>query len=358
MKQINPEFIVLARESRGKTQKDFAVDLELEQGTLSKIENGLIPPSAVIMERICSLTKFPLSFFQQTVSPERVKGHYRKQLSLPAREEKLNSAWMTVMEATILKLLESVNIPVPNIPSWDVTTHGSPTLAAEYVRNSWHVTKGRILNVSRVFEDNGILVIPIDFAGSMDGLATFFDRRYPVIFLNKNTPGDRQRFTLAHELGHLVMHFGNKVIAPDRDIEKEAHEFAGEFLLPSRDMGFMLDNITLPKLAELKLFWHVSMQFLLRRAFDLGKVTKDQYYYMNRLMSAKGLRKNEGVYVPSEAPKLIKEMIDLFEQELNYTHNDFAAMFHLTPETFNEVYLQTRPKLRILKSPPKNDAIN
>lgn len=345
--KVNPAYIILGREARGYTQKEFTDLLKIEQGTLSKLENGVLPTSVTLLEKISSTLKFPPEFFLQTKNTDRVKGHYRKKVSIPQRELKQQSALMTIAETAILKLLESVEIPAPQIPKWDVTSDGSPAEAAKYARNFWKITKGRIVSLSKVFENNGILIIPLDL-GSLDGLSTYFETHIPVLFLNRQRPGDRQRFTLAHELGHLVMHFGQK-ISEDRDIEEEANKFASEFLLPESEIKPMLPaRLSLERLSELKSYWFVSMQAILRRAFDLNKITYDQYGYTMRKMSAMGLRTNEKTFVPQEQPSLLKEMLDAHVEELNYSLQELSKVFAIMEDEVRSMFFEQRAKLKVI----------
>jgi Zn-dependent peptidase ImmA (M78 family)/transcriptional regulator with XRE-family HTH domain len=351
--QVNPEYVVLAREARGLTQAEFANEIDLEQGSVSKIENGLIPVSDAILDRIVTVLGFPKTYFTQPGIPERVKGHYRKKLTLPSKELKKTFAWMTMAEQHLLRLLRPLEIPAAKLPKWDVLTDGSPEDAAKYVRNFWRINKGRVLSLSKLLEDNGIIIVPLDL-GETDGFSTFIDRRIPVIFLNRNRPGDRQRLTLAHELGHLVMHFEHK-ISEARNIEEEAYQFAAEFLIPVQDFiqtfhrVVTSQRINIDRLAQLKLFWHVSMQALLKRAHELNLITKDQYSYQWRVFNAKGMRTNEGVHVPPEEPGLLKEIFAEYQNELNYTTEHLAKVLLMQESDFVETYMSDRPKLKIIR---------
>ncbi len=96
--------------------------------------------------------------------------------------------------------------------------------------------------------------------------------------------------------------FGKK-ISSDRDskiIEKEAHEFASELLLPSKEIAPHLVGINLEKLADLKIYWKASMQAILMKANSLGLVTKSQYDYLWRQMSSLGYRKEEPIKIQSD----------------------------------------------------------
>jgi Zn-dependent peptidase ImmA (M78 family)/transcriptional regulator with XRE-family HTH domain len=347
--QVNPDFIILAREARNHTQKEFANLLDVEQGTLSKIENGILPVSGILFEKICTVLNFPPEFFIQTKQPDRIQGHYRKKVSVAVKELKRAQALMTIMEMAIIKLLDSVDIPPPNIPKWDVTIDGSPTQAAQFARNFWKITTGRIDELSKLLEDNGIIIIPLDL-GEMDGLSTYINRQIPVIFVNKTRPGDRQRFTIVHEFAHLVMHFEQK-LALDRDVEAEAHEFASEFLLPEKEIAPLIPSrLTMHTLVNLKTQWSVSMQAILMKAHKINKITYNQYTYMMRAISALGLRKNEYVTIPQEKPLLFKEIIQTFIEDLDYTIPDLSKLLYMSKEDIQSLFIEQGAKLKIIRN--------
>lgn len=57
--------VILARESRGLSQKSLAQALGLSQGTISKMETGLIPVSDDMIEMLSHTLDYPPSFFRQ-----------------------------------------------------------------------------------------------------------------------------------------------------------------------------------------------------------------------------------------------------------------------------------------------------
>ena len=93
-----------------------------------------------------------------------------------------------------------------------------------------------------LLENNGIIVISMVFGtDKMDGLSSITNKGRRVVFLNSRMPSDRIRFSLAHELGHIIMHLDD-IIPDNRDEEDEANTFASEFLMPSNDIKPLLYN--------------------------------------------------------------------------------------------------------------------
>jgi len=123
-------------------------------------------------------------------------------------------------------------------------------------------------------------------------------------------PGDRVRYSIAHELGHLVLH--PTIKGQISDAEKEADQFAAEFLMPEIAMRRELaPPITLPSVSRLKARWRVAIQALVRRAFELAIITKRQYTYLFEQIGARGWRTSEPVEVPIEKPRAFKKMAEV-----------------------------------------------
>ncbi|WP_315821350.1 ImmA/IrrE family metallo-endopeptidase [Paraflavitalea speifideaquila] len=251
---------------------------------------------------------------------------------------------MTIAEWHLISMLDEVELPEAKLPKWDVVEDGNPAICAKFLRDFWRIPKGRIANLTKYIEDNGVVIIALDL-GELDGFSTFFNGSIPVIFVNKNLSPDRYRLTVSHELGHLVLHFGNK-IGLDRDLEHEAYEFAIEFLIPENNVRPYLTRLTIEKLADLKGYWYVSMAALLKYANTLGMVTGNQYRYLWTQIGSLGYRKKEPVNIPSETPGIINEIISAYLSDLGYSKEELASTLHISVPELERVYLHSRVKLK------------
>ena len=345
--EINREILKLARDSRGLSQKDLSLKLGIKQGTLSKIENEFLSADENLVNQVANILNYPISFFYQKRDVQLVSGHYRKKITLPQKEVRKQQSKMTILEWHLEKMVESIELPEANLPKWDCNFDGNPEICANYLREYWKIPRGRIENLTKLIEDNGIVVIPMDL-GKLDGLSIYTQSGIPVIFTNRATSGDRHRFNLAHELGHLIMHFRQK-IDESRDIEDEAHSFASELLIPSREIKPHLVKITIEKLAELKRYWKVSMQAILVKAYkQLSLLTQNQYHYLWKQMSYLGYRKKEPVFIPLESAHLVREIIDLHLNDLEYSKSELSTLLNITEKEFDTLYLHKGSNLRIL----------
>lgn len=346
MESSNYQLIILAREASGLTQADLASAIGIEQGYLSKIENGLSDPSEEIVKKIGFVLDYPESFFYQTWQPIRLEGHYRRKLSLPSKELKECRAKMTLAERHLSLLCQSIELPSPNYPKWNVEVDGSPSMCARYLREFWRIPKGRILDGLSVLEDNGFVIIEIDL--QVDGFSALSDTNTPIIFLNKKLPGDRQLLTAFHEALHFIIHHGQK-ISEERDVEKEAYEGAHEFLVPISDIETDLRKITISKLCDLKQYWKVSMQSLIVKAYREELITKHQYQYLFKQMNALGYRKKEPVSVSREKPTLFQEVLSSHINNLGYSKEELANLLQFKLEKVDEWYFNQGPKIKPLR---------
>ncbi|MBS1774416.1 MAG: ImmA/IrrE family metallo-endopeptidase [Bacteroidetes bacterium] len=346
MATFNTEVLALARESRGYTQAYLSDELKVEQGTISKIENGRLNVSEDLAKSIATFLDYPLELFYLDKKVIRVEGHYRKKSSLSVKEVKEYRAKMTFAEWHVNKLVDSVDIPNVNIPSWDIDIDGGVLEAAKHAREFWGIPRGRINDLAKVLEDNGIVIVPLDL-GDMDGLSTYSaEYNIPIVYINKNRPADRIRMSLAHEAAHYILHFGKKV-SEDRDIEKEAREFASELLLPSSEISPYFNKLTLEKLADLKRYWKASMAAILYKASAIGAITPNQSKYLWQQMAAKGYKKNEPIDIEADKPSLLREIIDTYIEDLGYNKAELANILHITENEFDVNYLGARPKPKI-----------
>ncbi|RNI31765.1 ImmA/IrrE family metallo-endopeptidase [Rufibacter immobilis] len=353
--KVNPNMVILARESRGVTQKELAEKMCIKQGTLSKIENGLQNVSEELLDILSAELAYPVSFFfqqNQLYNPNLV--HYRKRTVFTKKDLAKADATMNISKINLEKLLNSVDIPDLQLPKWEVDEHGSPEKCAAYLREYWRLPKGRIENITKLVEDKGILVVPIDFdSPKMDGLNIFTDTNHPIIFYNRNIPTDRQRLTIAHELGHILLHLGQP-IAENRDVEAEAYAFAAEFLMPAAEIKSHLGKVDIARLADLKRYWKVSMAALIIRAKTLRLITDNQYRYLWQQMSALGYRTKEPKELDAapEPPILLKELVDAHLNDLGYSEEELAQLLSLQLEDFKSRYQDNevvRPKLKITR---------
>ncbi len=302
-----------ARKLSGYTQKQLAEKVGVNQSVIAHYEKGKLIPSGDILRAIADLTGFLPIFFQLTPVEEFAKGSlsYRALRSVTAKEEDKAYYNAKLLYEHICRMAKSFILPQVRIP----TLREKPEVSAEITRAALGLTPDSpIKNLTNLMERNGTIVFSLPlFLKKIDAFSTWVDLqgKRPVIAESFGKPGDRLRFSLAHELGHIVMHYPPK--ATIKLMEKEANDFAASLLLPKCAMESDLTKpISLYTLAELKVKWGVSMQALIYKARDLKIVNERQATYLFTQMASHGWKAHEpdNLDIKIETPQLFRKMVE------------------------------------------------
>lgn len=347
---INPEMLLLARESRGLSQSDLSSLLNISQAKLSKAEKGEQTLNDDLIPSLVRALGYPESFFYQAAPTSPVSHYYfRRKLSIPQKNVAQIESNVKILRQSIDYLIDSVELPEAILPSFNIKKE-EPEEIARKARYLLKIPNGPIGNLVNVLERLGIIVFKTDFlfTEKVDGLSTISEKGVKIIFLNKTMSNDRQRFSLAHEFGHMLMHFEN-FHDPDT-VEDEANRFAAEFLMPEAEIKNNLRSLTIAKLGDLKRHWKVSMKALLYRAKTLKTITPDQYRNFQIQFSKMGIAKVEPIQLPEESSFLLNEIVKLHMDELGYTLEELSRITRLEAEEFVIKFTHIPPpKLRIVR---------
>ncbi|WP_327246536.1 helix-turn-helix domain-containing protein [Streptomyces sp. NBC_01320] len=334
---MNPRLLQLARESRGLSQSKLASQAGLSQGTLSKAENGVSPLTPDRLATIAELLDYPLDMLSWPDDPVGLgpSGFYhRKQSGLGKTALQRIEAEVNLLLMQLRRLEASVEIDPPfRLPVLDADEH-EPEEAASKVRASWMIPDGPVHDVIRTVERAGIIVVRRDLESpKISGLSVRPPNGMPVIILNEGMPPARERFTVLHELGHLVMHQ-----LPSDDGEREADRFAAEFLMPARLIGPQLSGMTLQKAIQLKQYWKASMASIIQTARYLGRIDDRRYKSLQVQISQHGYRRNEPAEPPQENPRILPSMVDTHRSDHGYSDTELAGVVGLKLREFHAEY--------------------
>ncbi len=201
--------------------------------------------------------------------------------------------------------------------------------AAQLTRNALGLSLDvPIPNLVKAVEQTGTIVLslPAHFEtcdafslwANVPSIQAPFEMRKPLVVISGETPGDRLRFSLAHEIGHLVLH--QAVRGTTREMEDEAHKFAAELLLPEIVMRQEITTpVTLTSLSKLKPIWGVSIQMLIKRAHDLEIITERQYKYLFKQLADHGWKTAEPIALQVEKPRAVRQMAEIvYGNPINY----------------------------------------
>lgn len=308
------ERIKLARRKAGLSLRAAAERAGVSHTAISKYERGLDVPNSSVLLRLADAFGVRLDYLFRSadivLKPDIVHYRCRSRLGVRARQ-RVQSEVVECLERYLeVESLVGEPAPFPR-PAIDLSVSsldGIERLALA-LREEWRLGIDPIENLMAVLEDKGVCVCPVQGDDGFDGLSAWFQDSFPIIAVQREVPGDRQRFDLAHELAHLLLK-----PAPNVDEEAAAHRFAGAFLVPEpavrAELGERRHDLYPRELDLLKHKYGLSMQAWLRRAKDLAIIDGAAYRRICRRFSQMGWRKREpGKPVRSEEPQRVKQLV-------------------------------------------------
>ena len=219
----------------------------------------------------------------------RKKASAREEATIEAKTLQMLERYLAVED---LLGLRSIDWEKPRSAPYPIADLRDAEDAARSVRDEWGLGHDPIPRLAELLEERGVKVLSLDL-DDIDGLAARVRRRgrgaARVVVIRGNIWSERKRFTLAHELGHMVMR-----LVGDLDEEKAAHRFAGAFLMPAdvlrAEVGANRSSIGIAELAALKRRFGVSIQALTYRCKELGIIDQKTFSALFKLFTDHGWR--------------------------------------------------------------------
>lgn len=296
MKTVFAERFRSARLMNGFSLQDLAdaLDNKLSRQALHRYEKGDVIPDAEKINMLSKALKVSSDHFFRTTKVKLSDVEYRKLSKMPQKDaaiinEKTKEYLSRYLELEeILGLQNEFDHPLKDFPP--VASYEEVNKAAEILREKWSLGKGPIFNIVELLEDKNIKVVKLDVAEDFDGLQTFVNGNIPVVAYNvrKANKPDRIRFTLLHELAHLLLKFAN---ISEKEKETLCHEFSGAMLLPEEtikmELGAHRNKLSALELGNIKKQYGISMQAIVMRAKACGIIndhyTKQFFFFMKQV---------------------------------------------------------------------------
>ncbi len=374
---FQPERLKQALAARRLTQVQVSALVGVSPTTVSKWRTGTQAPEADTLSRLASVLNVSPEWFTRPLSAAISAPLFRSNASAHVAARAMLQARVEWAQDLALNLAEFVDYPELRIPSRSYTDPEqiSPTdveEAAAECRELWRLGRQAIPDLALAVEGAGVIVVREETGiAPIEGLSAWSAALgRPVIFLSADKAnGYRSRFDLAHELGHLILH-RHITRTEDRDrhkqLEKQAHYFAGAFLLPPET--FALDvraPVSLDDLLLLKRRWGVSVGAIIMRLKALRIIDADEAANLFKRRSARWGAKAEpgdGDRKP-EKPRLLARTIELLvdsavlplegvARHVGLSSNDVEALAGLP-----ERYFQGTAKIVQFARLRSNDAV-
>jgi Zn-dependent peptidase ImmA (M78 family)/DNA-binding Xre family transcriptional regulator len=351
---FDPRMMTLTREARGWNQADLAAALDLTQGHLSKLEAGLVEVTPELLPRIATALDCPVELLEYEVPAAGIEvtclHHRRRASTMGAPTKKRIEALARLTRISVEGLLQDVDLARPH--TLERLPNLSPEDAAAKTRLSLGIADGPIPNVVRAVESAGVVILHRALGtASQDAVSTWPHdaSTTPMMLVNTGLPGDRLRFTIAHELGHLVLHS-----VPGDQQEVEADRFASAFLAPADQIRHDLTDLgprDMGRLMQLKTKWGMSIAALIRRAHDLNEINDAAYKDFQIRLSRLGWRHVEPGAIEQESPTLVPRLLSLRREQQGASIAQLAQLALINENVFRRYYLgdsDAKPSMKLV----------
>jgi len=306
-----------ARKMAGMSMEALAraTGSRVSRQAISKYEKGQIMPGSEVLLALCGALGVKPDYFFRS-SKLRISGlAFRKRSKLTRREEERIKYQTLDFLQKYLELEEILNLS--NRFSNPVSIRKIKNLedierAVREIREKWNLGDAPINQLTELLEDKGFKIFEVEASSDFFGLSGYAEGLHiPVITIFKEGDCVRKRFTLAHELSHLLLDFSE---CEESRHEKLCHGFAGALLLPENvireEFGGRRRKITEWELKKLKGIYGISMQAIMARARNLGLISDNTYKLFCIYAGRHGWRKDEpGRYSGMEKANRFKQLV-------------------------------------------------
>ncbi|MBL5905202.1 ImmA/IrrE family metallo-endopeptidase [Serratia fonticola] len=341
---FNGSNLRLARLYHELSLEQVAERVDKTRQYIQRLESGSAVPTPELANKLAAVLLVMPGFFegqeQSPVNEEIV--HFRKRSST-----RMATKWATLAKAELYRRLievfdEYLNLPPVRFPEFRVHTQEDIEKAAEKCRADWGLGFGPIDNMTRLAEKLGAFVTSFDsVSDDVDALSVPLSRPFIVRNTAKKSPC-RQRFDIAHEVAHLILHEG--ISTGDRVTESQANRFASALLLPRSAMAKYFPRpiggrIDWQGLSQFKLTWKVSKAATIYRAHQLSLLTDAQYKTAFFGLKRKGeaIDEKEDYLIPSEKPELFHRAMKFLLTDLSVDVESLARRLCIMPAMLAEL---------------------
>ena len=337
-----------ARLKSGLSLQQVADQVGLSKQMISKYEKGLSMPAS---DKLIALSRMLNVKVDQLFSkPEYEIGEisFRKRSKLKGkREQALKEEIRTKIENYLLiEDLLGISHGFENpIGGNLISSLQEAKDAAFQLKEAWKIGQDAIYNAVDLFEEKHIKVIEIDeLTGEFDGLATWVDGKYPMIVLSKAASVERKRFTLFHELGHIVLVSGD---ASDKDQEKFCNAFASEMLLSEANLMMELGEskraIFLEEIKNLQEKYGMSISAIIYKLGETSIISKNHvrdFFIRLRVEPKFKIQIEESSYQGNEHSNRFENLVLRALSQETISQSKASAMFGVSLSELRSQYLQ------------------
>ncbi len=339
---IVPSRITEAREARAMSMEDLANGIGVTRQCISKYEKGIIGPSSDMLQNISYVLAFPIEFFYKAEAKNTAHSSplfFRSNSNIAKKVKtacKHQVKWTDEVKRQLEKYVDFIDRDVPVIDAdyEDLSGEDIEELALS-IRKDWGLADDPIKDLIGLFENKGIIVAQFavsDFCTfkGIDAFSSWKEGTPYILYHSIQKSAVRTRFSLLHELGHLIMHSS---ITEENSLKKsvvdfadmQADRFAAAFLLPATSFPKDIRSTSLSSLEIVKRKWGAAMSTIIRRCETLELLSDNQLDYMKRQMTTKKYWHREPLddVLTIASPEVLRDAIYLLVDNKIITRDSF-----------------------------------
>lgn len=326
----------------GLSMRELAEILNVSHQTIKKYEDNTMTPNSIRLIEIAKVLKVKISDLVNTFNIPTLKyTNFRKSSSLNKKKEE---GLKMMISDEVAKYLEILNF-ADEIYSFDkskwnfiVENFKSIEEISIKVRNMLGVSDDCALdNLTDKLEDHNFLILEIDFEEKFDGFCEYIEELAFIILSSKGY--ERNRFTLAHELGHLILDFKEEL--DEKEKERYCDYFASCLLMPAKAMKRELEfgkrklirNVSLNEVLLLAKEYKVSLNAVIMRLHTLNIIDDNQKRNLFILLSKYGLRTKQ-LKLTEEHPTRRNKLIFRLEAENMISREEAIKYLGVTTDEY------------------------
>lgn len=370
--------ILEAREARSMSMEDLADRIGVTRQSISKFEKGIIGPSPETLQSISIALGFPIEFFYKCESKNCAtisSLFFRSNSGIPKKTKnacKYQIKWVDEIKKQLEYYVDFVecDIPTIDVDYTELSFEDIEDLALK-IRKQWGLADDPVKDLIGVLENKGIIVAPFatnsfcQFKG-IDAFSAWNNGTPYILYHSIQKSAVRTRFSILHELGHLVMH---SCISEADSIKKsvidfadmQADRFAAAFLLPATSFPNDIRSTALSTFEGIKMKWGASISSIINRCETLDLLTVNQIDYLKRQMTLAKYWRHEPLddILTIAPPEIIRDAIyllvdnkiitpDFFINSSGLPTKDLQSICNLPDEFFTNCNQRIKPILRVV----------
>lgn len=290
MKSITAYRIKNARKLKFLTQQEVADEIGVSKQMISKYEKGLSIPDSSKLIKLSKLLDQKIDYFFRSYQVELSEVSFRKKSTFSKKKEESLKELIKIKLENYLWIEDilSIDSSFKNVIKKEkIASFTDIEQVVLKLRNTWDIGLDPVHNIIQLLEDKEIKVIELEEVDeNFDGLACFVNKKYPIIVINKNLIVEQKRFTLLHELGHLLLNIKKE---STNLVELYCNQFASEFLLPKEvlinEFGGQRKYISLPELIATQKKYGISVESIIDKLVEGGILSKERSRLFNQKMN-------------------------------------------------------------------------